>query len=121
MAGEFDSDSAFGWLVGLVFVAILIYWGYVALDTEGYLPHKETAAVWAAPNWMVGETRDCYTPSINGSVTTSFVCDVTGEMKQSEVTFYGRLEQPAYDYVQWRCTRNDPDAFTCKQLDGTRQ
>jgi len=31
-----------------------------------------------------------------------------------KITFYGRVEQPEYEWVQWRCTRNE-DSFTCRQ------
>jgi hypothetical protein len=114
------------------FVAILLtlalYGAYRALDWLGLLPHEEDSVITAQASWFVGESKTCTSYPLSsgaagaeagkpaGYAVGGVACD-DGPARQSKITFYGRVEQPEYNYVEWKCTREEK-GFTCYELFG---
>ena len=117
---------AAGFLFGLCYIAFGVY-GWV--DSAGYISHREETVISARSDWLVGESKECTTSTLNsdsaallnksiGFAMASVACD-GGIDHKMEVTFYGRKVQPEYNTVTWRCIRNET-SFTCYQTGGQR-
>lgn len=108
----------------LIFMSFGIYeW----LDGQGYVPHTVEATIQAQQNWLVGESKDCASSTLdsNGAArqnksvgyALAFVLCDGGPNHAMNITFYGREEQPEYEVVTWRCARQ-AGSFTCWQSGG---
>lgn len=117
--------EGFGCLIVLGIIGGGLYGAYAGLDSVGWLPHREDSIVTAQANWFVGESKECQSFPLDaqaartmnkaaGYAISQISCD-GGPEHSVKVTFYGRIEQPEYSWIQWRCTRNE-DSFTCKQI-----
>ena len=116
--------------VGAVFIIgaiIAIAFGYQQLDSAGWIPHEVDSAITAESNWLVGETKECTSLTVDAatakskdeetwSAVDSLVCD-NGPIHKIKITFYGRTAQPEYLYAHWKCTRIS-DSFTCRETGG---
>ena len=92
---------------------------------DGYAEHTVETSISAQPNWLVGETKECYSAILDpstayhlgresGYVASSIECD-DGPHHDMQVKIYGRLEQPENKpFAIWNCTHN-ADGFTCRQ------
>lgn len=110
-------------LVVVVFVGG--YGAYTGIDSSGWMPHSEDSVITAQANWFVGESKDCTSYPLDaktaqamkkpkGYAIAQINCD-DGPQHSVKITFFGRTEQPEYDWITWRCTRNE-SSFTCKQI-----
>jgi hypothetical protein len=126
MTDHSPSDEAVGYgcLILLVIVGSVGYGGYSALNSGGWIPHTVDSTITAQGNWIVGESKDCYSTPLDlttanaegkpmGYALQALQCD-DGPIHQIKVEFYGRSEQPGISMAEWRCTRNE-SGFTCKQ------
>lgn len=132
-------ETALGWgcLVLLWLVGSGIYGGYKWLDSIGWISHREETTISARSDWLVGESKECWSPTLNsaneaflhseegvGYAMPYVLCDDGPEHKMT-ITFYGRKVQAEYKAVSWRCIRaevsflND-NSFTCYQTGGDR-
>jgi hypothetical protein len=125
-----------GWKEGcgcLFVIAVIaaISWGaYDGLDSLGWIPHNEETAITAQSSWLVGESKECVSyPPFNqaeayplgkpvGYAVALIKCD-DGPEHRIKIRFFGRIEQPEYAAVRWKCTRGE-DGFTCYELGGIR-
>ena len=118
-------SSALLWL----FLCLAGYAGYEWLDSIGWISHQEETVISARSDWLVGESKECSSATLNsdgaaptgkevGYAMSSVSCDDGPEHKM-EVTFYGQKVQADYKLVSWRCTRNVL-SFTCYQTGGER-
>jgi hypothetical protein len=118
-----------GCLVLIGWVGAAIYGGYGWLDSMGWTSHREDTAISARSDWLVGESKECWSATLNsdgaaflkkevGYAMSSVSCD-DGPQHEIAVTFYGRKVQPEYKAIDWRCTRNSV-SFTCYQTGGQR-
>jgi len=123
MADKADLET-WGCVIGLFVIAYMGYWGYTALDSAGWISHREDSVITAKENWFVGESKDCTSYPLDpnsaksvrkprGYAILRLSCD-DGPEHNVPITFWGRSEQPEYEWVTWRCKR-EPDSFTCKQ------
>lgn len=134
-------ETAAGWgclILGslvLGFIVSLIVGGYDGLDSVGWISHQEETVISARSDWLVGESKECWSATLNsdgaaltgkevGYAMSAVSCD-DGPEHNMTVTFYGRKVQPEYKTVSWRCTRNevsflDDNSFTCYQTGGQR-
>lgn len=97
--------------------------GYEKLDSTGLLLHKRESVITAQANWFVGESKDCTSSPdgfgvAKGNAVQSLSCD-DGPEHRVRITFFGRVNQPEYVLVQWKCTRS-AEGFTCSELSGIR-
>jgi hypothetical protein len=110
----------FSWCVA----GLLLYGIYLAADESGYISHSVESTVTARQDWLVGETKECFSPVLDwntalrigkktGNSTTSFHCD-DGPEHIINVTFFGNPLQPEHKVALWRCKR-ETDGFTCHQ------
>ncbi len=112
-------------LVGaaIALLANLYHW----VDSTGWIPHHEDTTISAESSWMVGESKECVSYPLNaktaaaigkdaGYAAARIVCD-SGPSRDVRVKFHGRVKQPEYDVVTWRCKR-EQDGFTCYELSG---
>lgn len=133
MSDAKETGRALGSIVRLciviVFVGYAIYGGYEWLDSIGWISHQEETVISARSDWLVGESKECSSATLNsdgaaptgkevGYAMSSVSCDDGPEHKM-EVTFYGQKVQADYKLVSWRCTRNVL-SFTCYQTGGER-
>jgi hypothetical protein len=112
------------------------YWNtYSLLDDLGWISHREVSVISARSDWLVGESKECWSPTLNndraallgkeaGYAMSSVACD-DGPQHTMAITFYGRELQPEYKVVNWRCTRNEVsflnvNSFTCDQINAAR-
>lgn len=108
--------------------ALLIWYLFQAydwvVDSSGYVSHSVEASISAQQNWIVGETKPCFSVPLDkntakllnksvGYVAETITCD-DGPYHTIQVKLYGRTEQPKLKVVTWRCTR-ETDSFTCRQ------
>jgi hypothetical protein len=133
-------ETATGWgcllLLGIIGYAIYGgYGGYGWLDSIGWISHREETVISARSDWLVGESKECWSATINsdgatllkreiGYAMSSVSCD-DGQEHKMTVTFYGRKVQSEYKVITWRCTRNEvsflnDDSFTCYQTGGAQ-
>jgi len=116
--------GCFGFLL-LVGMCLVAAWNWT--DSEGWIPHQKDTTITARADWFDGEIKDCisYVPQAGtvgskdgGSAVAELYCD-SGPEREVSVTFWGRLSQPEYDVVNWKCKR-DSGGFTCYELSGER-
>jgi hypothetical protein len=112
------------WLVA----GTVVYGIYAFADYEGYIQHGVETTITAQQNWIVGETKECWSPVLDkeiagkigkedGNVTSSINCD-DGTLHKMKVNIYGRLNQPEHKLIYWRCTRKSDiysAGFTCRE------
>jgi hypothetical protein len=128
-----ENEGALGCLGLLVVITVIaaISWGaYEELDSAGWIPHNEETIITAQPSWLIGESKECLSyPPFNqaeayplgkpvGYAVARMKCD-DGPEHQMKIRFFGRMEQPEYASVRWKCTRGE-DGFTCYELGGIR-
>lgn len=128
-------ETAAGWgslILGFLvlgFIVSLIVGGYDGLDSVGWISHREDTVITAGSNWLVGESKECFSMTLNatgaaqlgepvGYAMSGVTCDDGPEHKM-KVTFYGRQVQTEYNAVSWRCTKG-MISFTCYQTGGER-
>ncbi len=132
----------FGYGVGVLALAVLAYAQYKRLDSMGWIPHRENVdlSMDILDKWDVGESKDCMSYPLtdelakitNRSMEVSAIkpldcnrpgliieTDLGQQLPNVPITFWGRTEQSAYEWVVWRCTRNS-DSFICKQIGNSR-
>jgi len=120
-----ESARGLAYLFVLGVVAYPAYAIYAAIDSSGWIPHREDGVITAQANWFVGESKDCMSYPLDigaartlhkmkGDAITKISCD-DGPDHNVKITFWGRTEQPEYSWVRWQCTRNE-GSFTCKQV-----
>lgn len=109
----------------LAFVLIALAYGlYSWMDESGWISHRENTVISARSDWLVGESKECWSATLDsdgaaltgkqvGYAMSAVSCDDGPEHKM-EVTFYGRIEQPDHKLVKWRCTKGYL-GFTCWQ------
>lgn len=124
-------------------IATLAYTAYARLDSLGWIPHYAEVDInyetgiddeSAAEKWTVGKSKDCVcypedpveAPRLNLSAELSAISplDCRNDIVWDDVspppplhapvTFWGRTEQPEYEWIKWHCTRN-LHSLTCKQ------
>ena len=132
-----ETEADWGCMVPLFFLCIVgaaIFAGYGWLDSIGWISHREETVISARSDWLVGESKECWSAPLNsdgavllkkevGYAMSSVSCD-DGQEHKMKVTFYGRKLQN-YNVVNWRCTRNEvsflnDNSFTCYQTGGQR-
>ncbi|MFZ1085044.1 MAG: hypothetical protein WAN35_08770 [Terracidiphilus sp.] len=134
MSDTKETGTGFGCLILLCIVGFAIYGGYGWLDSIGWISHREETVITARSDWLVGESKVCWSAMLNsegaallgkevGYAMSSVSCDDGPEHKM-KVTFYGKKLQ-GYIVANWRCTRNEVDflndnSFTCYQTGGQR-
>ena len=112
-------------LIGVGAILVIGIGGYAELDSAGWLAHHEHSVITAKENWFVGESKDCASYPLDaktaqvinkpvGYAISRLDCD-GGPEHNVPITFWGRTEQPEYQWITWRCTRNS-DFFTCWQI-----
>jgi hypothetical protein len=120
-----DTAAGYGCLVLVVIVCSVGYWAYSGIDSIGWMQHEEDSVITAQANWFVGESKDCTSYPLDAKTAQSMNkpkgyaiaqinCD-GGPEHSVKIAFFGRTEQPEYDWITWRCTRNE-SSFTCKQI-----
>ena len=113
----------------LTVTCVLVLFGGICLvfwtinwcrDNAGYVSHVRTVDVDVTPAWLVGELKPCtsFIGHANREVDAVY-CGLSYESKRMQVTFYGRMEQPEYQVVQWDCRRYS-QSFICWQTGGVR-
>lgn len=130
-----ETGTGCGCIFILMIVGTAIFAGYEGLDSIGWISHREETVITARSDWLVGESKECWSTPLNsegaallkmdlGYTMSSVSCDDGQEHKMS-VTFYGRKAQTQYKVVTWRCTRSEvsflnDNSFTCYQTGGQR-
>lgn len=130
-----ETGTGWGCIILFCFIGYAIYGGYGWLDSIGWISHREDAVISARSDWLVGESKECWSGTLDsesaallkkeeGYAMSSVSCDDGPEHKM-DVTFYGRKVQTEYKVVSWRCTREQPsflsdNSFTCYQTGGQR-
>lgn len=114
------------WFVCVLLAAGVSTKSYNEADSMGWISHTENSVITAQANWFVGESKMCYSyplprslpepPLKAGNAIYQINCD-NGPEHQMKIKFYGRVEQPEYSAVQWRCSRSE-SGFTCFELSG---
>jgi hypothetical protein len=114
------------WFVCVLLAAGVSTKSYNEADSMGWISHTENSVITAQANWFVGESKMCYSyplprslpepPLKAGNAVYQINCD-NGPEHQMKIKFYGRVEQPEYSAVQWRCSRSE-SGFTCFELSG---
>ena len=113
----------------------MIYGGYGWLDSIGWISHREDTVISAQSDWLVGESKECMSATLDRDSAAflgkevgyamSFVSCDDGPEHKMKVTFYGRKVQIEYKIASWRCTRNEvsflnDNSFICYQTGGQR-
>lgn len=119
------------WLYVTLFLLVCyaIYGGYEWFDSAGWISHSEDTVITAGSNWLIGESKGCFSMPLNaasaaqlgkpvGYAMPSIKCD-DGPEHRMKVTFYGRRVQAEYSAVSWSCTKG-MISFTCYQKGGER-
>jgi hypothetical protein len=117
------------WLVA----GTVLYGIYTFADYKGYIQHTCETTISVQSDWLVGESKECWSATLNsdrsallgkevGYAMSSVFCDDGPEHKM-KIAFYGRKVQTEYKVVSWRCTRNEVsflngNSFTCYQTGG---
>jgi len=129
------SWSGLGYIFVLSIIGAAIFAGYKGLDSLGWISHREETVISAGSDWLVGESKDCWSVPLGddgaalfkdkvGYAMSEVNCD-DGPTHKMKVTFYGRIIQPEYKAVSWRCTRSEvsilnDNSFTCYETGGQR-
>jgi hypothetical protein len=121
-----DKESSGGLKLAILagLVAVLSYLG---LEENGWIPHTSETVITAQANWINGESKDCASYPLDaktaehmskepGDAPTMIFCD-DGPGHRIRVRFFGKLVQPDFASVEWRCTRKD-EVFECQQTGG---
>jgi hypothetical protein len=135
MSDAKETGTGCGCIFILMIIGAAIFAGYEGLDSIGWISHREETGITARSDWLVGESKECWSTPLNsdgavllkkkvGYAMSSVSCD-DGQEHEMKVTFYGRRVQPEYKVVSWRCTRNEvsflnDNSFTCYQTGGQR-
>lgn len=123
-----DAAGAFGCILLLLFGGVICVWVYQKVDALGWIQHTGDSAITAQANWLVGESKDCYTYPIPvnppkgediGYALGQVNCD-NGPLHDMKIRFYGRRAQPEYGVVYWKCTREE-SGFECDEQYGFRR
>jgi hypothetical protein len=112
-------------LGGLWLLGYGMYVGYGWLDSIGWISHEESTTISARADWLVGESKECWSVPIDsdgagltgkeiGYAMNGVFCD-DGPQHKMKVTFYGRVDQPDHKLAKWRCTKSYL-GFTCFQI-----
>jgi hypothetical protein len=131
MTGDKGGVTALGWIILLGFLGYLACLGigsvYEMIDEHGLIEHSVQSRITAEPSWIVGETKDCTSyplASAQGNLDQGYAVGALdcggGPQHEMEITIYGRLVQPEYKAVMWRCKR-EAASFDCKQSGGIEQ
>jgi hypothetical protein len=122
------------YLLATVLIIVIAHASFRRLDFLGWIAHDEPIDVYDLENWQVGESRDCrsYPPDpellrrASRSTALSAIdppfCYVDNDVddgplpavENTNVTFWGRTDQPEYEWIVWHCTRNR-SRFVCRQ------
>ena len=113
-------SSGIGCLVVVGLFGALVVGVYQALDRSGWIPHTAECAITARADWFVGESKTCTSGvnSLTGEIT-GLHCD-DGPEHDVKIKYFGRVKQPEYAAVEWKCTRRE-SGFTCYEQSGYRQ
>jgi hypothetical protein len=123
------SRSGYFYVIGLWVLFTVGVQLYSWIDSTGWISHREDSLITAKENWFVGESKECRSVPASkgvggllgkpeGYAYTMISCD-NGPEHNVKITFWGKPEQPGYEVLNWRCTR-ESDSFTCKQLGAER-
>jgi len=124
------TEEGLGCLFVMAVIAAIFWAAHDGLDSHGWIPHNEETAITAQSSWFVGESKECVSyPPFNqaeaqpmgkpvGYAVGRIKCD-DGPEHRVKIRFFGRIEQPEYEVVKWKCTREE-DSFTCYELSGIR-
>ncbi len=125
-------SKVWGYLTAFIVFGFLIFFlvfgGYDFLDSVGWISHREQTLITANADWLVGESKECWSITLDshgaslldkdtGYAMYSVDCG-DGPQHSIKVKFYGREIQGQHTLVRWRCEREQPsffndDAFTC--------
>ena len=118
----FASLAALG--LGLYYSMSNDPWVPPEIDSTGYVSHRVQSTITAQADWMVGESKDCFSFPLDaptasaigkelGYAFSNMQCD-NGPAHKVAIAFWGAENQPANKVAYWNCTRS-ADSFTCKQ------
>jgi|SRR5882672_2523941 len=121
-----DTESR-GSVKVLILAVLLAVPSYFGLDEKGWVPHTLETVITAQATWIGGESKDCVSYPLDaktaerlsretGDAMTMITCD-DGPSHRIKVQFFGRVVQPEFASVDWRCTRK-VDEFECEQTGG---
>lgn len=116
-----DIGAAVGclFLLGILVACLVAAWK--GLDSVGLIAHTKDTTITARADWFEGESKECVSYPMDAQTAQavdSVYCD-SGPSREIKVTFWGRLSQPQYGLVNWKCTR-DSHGFTCYDLSGEK-
>ena len=133
-ADNFVYSKVWGYLSALIVFGFLSYFlvfgGYDFLDSVGWISHREEALITVNADWLVGESKECWSitpnsrsaPLLNREIGYAMYAVNCGDGPQHsiKVTFYGKEIQGANLLIKWRCEREQPsflnnDMFTCRE------
>jgi len=130
-----ETGAGCGCIFFLMIIGAAVFAGYEGLDSIGWISHREETTITARGDWLVDESKECWSSPVNneearllkkgvGYAMYSISCD-DGPEHEMKVTFYGRKVQSEYKVVNWRCTRSEvsffnDNSFTCYQTGGQR-
>lgn len=60
-----EAGAGLGCLILLCFVGFAIDGGYEWLDSIGWISHREETVISARNDWLVGESKECSSPTLN--------------------------------------------------------
>lgn len=125
-------QNGLGCMIPLVAIGLAIFFGYGWLDSIGWISHREDVVITAQSDWLVGESKECWSATLNSDGASrlgketgyamSYVSCDDGPEHNMNVRFYGRVVQ-GYKVVNWRCTKEQTsfmsdNTFTCYQTGG---
>jgi hypothetical protein len=122
-----QAEEGVGCLILIAIPIVVVVAVYNGLDSAGWILHREDTTITAEMNWFVGESKECTSYPLDaataramgkdaGYAVAGVRCD-NGPEHHVKVRFFGRVKQPEYYLVTWKCTR-EQDAFTCYELSG---
>lgn len=116
-------------MLGLLVMGWLCVALYEGLNFHGWIPHHADTMISAQGSWFVGQSKQCVSHPLAegtarfaaegkgvGYALGNLQCD-EGPYREMSVTFWGRVRQPEYSAVLWKCTRKQ-DGFACYELSG---
>jgi hypothetical protein len=59
------SATAWNWIIFLAIVGGAIYGGHEWLDSIGWISHRQETVISARSDWLVGESKECWSASLN--------------------------------------------------------
>ena len=123
-----DKVGTLGCLLLLFLGCIFCIWVYQKIDALGWVRHSVDSTITAQTNWLIGESKGCYTYPILvdppkgekiGYALGQVNCD-NGPLHDMKIAFYGRITQPEYGVIYWKCTRKE-SGFECYEQSGLRR